>query len=214
MALSSINIPFSSFSPNLGFIVDVSVRLADLLAIFASYISTRTVNEDAGSKHFLSLSMVVFGSSHVGTAVSLLVGLTRAAAAPSGFPSSGNGLWYNSTGTIWSRHFLPVGNGFLAATTPGGSVQETTQLNVESLWSGGPFVDPVGATSELILRNLAEVWVTRTITAVIRSRTNKLQWCKPCKGIVRRYSKQRTGRSQVRYPLRESFAHAKTVHRR
>lgn len=30
-----------------------------------------------------------------------------------------------------------------AATTPGGMSYETTQLNIESLWSGGPFADPV-----------------------------------------------------------------------
>lgn len=28
--------------------------------------------------------------------------------------------------------------------TPGGTTQEITQLNIESLWSGGPFDDPVG----------------------------------------------------------------------
>ncbi|KAF9451559.1 glycoside hydrolase family 95 protein [Macrolepiota fuliginosa MF-IS2] len=61
---------------------------------------------------------------------------------PTGFPSSGNGLWYNKTGVIWSREWLPVGNGYLAATTPGGTTQETVQLNIESLWSGGPFADP------------------------------------------------------------------------
>lgn len=26
---------------------------------------------------------------------------------------------------------------------PGGTIQEVTQLNIESLWSGGPFQDPV-----------------------------------------------------------------------
>ena len=26
---------------------------------------------------------------------------------------------------------------------PGGTSQESTQLNIESLWSGGPFQDPV-----------------------------------------------------------------------
>ena len=28
---------------------------------------------------------------------------------------------------------------------PGGTSQESTQLNIESLWSGGPFQDPVRA---------------------------------------------------------------------
>ncbi|KAJ7864980.1 glycoside hydrolase family 95 protein [Mycena olivaceomarginata] len=65
-----------------------------------------------------------------------------AVGAPSGFPSSGNGLWYSAQGVIWSRDYLPVGNGFLAAMTPGGAAQEITQLNIESLWSGGPFQDP------------------------------------------------------------------------
>ncbi|KAF9479522.1 hypothetical protein BDN70DRAFT_983597 [Pholiota conissans] len=57
------------------------------------------------------------------------------AAAPSGFPKTGNGLWYTQPGRVWSREWLPVGNGFLAT-------QETSQLNIESLWSGGPFADP------------------------------------------------------------------------
>ena len=85
--------------------------------------------------------MQYFGDKRALTLVVLLIG--SISAAPFGFPASGNGLWYNSTGTIWSRHFLPVGNGFLAATTPGGTIQETTQLNIESLWSGGPFADTV-----------------------------------------------------------------------
>jgi len=29
------------------------------------------------------------------------------------------------------------------AMLPGGTTQETTQLNIESLWTGGPFADPV-----------------------------------------------------------------------
>ncbi|KAJ7621165.1 glycoside hydrolase family 95 protein [Roridomyces roridus] len=63
-------------------------------------------------------------------------------AAPPGFPTNGNGLWYTIPGKIWSLDYLPVGNGFLAAMTPGGTVQEATQLNIESLWAGGPFQDP------------------------------------------------------------------------
>ncbi|KAH0828626.1 glycoside hydrolase family 95 protein [Lanmaoa asiatica] len=61
---------------------------------------------------------------------------------PPGFPSSGNGLWYMTPGTIWAQELLPVGNGYLAAMLPGGTSQELTQLNIESLWSGGPFQDP------------------------------------------------------------------------
>ncbi|KAJ7678231.1 glycoside hydrolase family 95 protein [Mycena polygramma] len=77
--------------------------------------------------------------------LSLSLGLFTAAVgagAPPGFPASGNGLWYSAPGAIWSRDYLPVGNGFLAAMTPGGAAQEITQLNIESLWAGGAFQDP------------------------------------------------------------------------
>ncbi|KAF9004601.1 glycoside hydrolase family 95 protein [Cyathus striatus] len=73
-------------------------------------------------------------------ALAHLLPLTRS--APQGFPASGNGLWYTAPGDVWSREWLPIGNGYLAAMTPGGTVQETAQLNIESLWSGGPFADP------------------------------------------------------------------------
>jgi alpha-L-fucosidase 2 len=63
-------------------------------------------------------------------------------AAPSAFPKSGNGLWFTQKGGDWSREWLPVGNGYLGAMIPGGTSQETTQLNIESLWQGGPFADP------------------------------------------------------------------------
>jgi hypothetical protein len=39
---------------------------------------------------------------------------TILAAAPAGFPKSGNGLWYTQPGGVWSREWLPVGNGYLA----------------------------------------------------------------------------------------------------
>jgi alpha-L-fucosidase 2 len=65
-----------------------------------------------------------------------------AVGAPAGFPSSGNGLWYTTPGVLWSTNYLPVGNGYLAAMTPGGAAQEIMQLNIESLWAGGPFQDP------------------------------------------------------------------------
>ncbi|KII85573.1 glycoside hydrolase family 95 protein [Plicaturopsis crispa FD-325 SS-3] len=60
---------------------------------------------------------------------------------PEGFPKSGNGLWYISPGMIWAKDYLPIGNGYLAAMVPGGTVYEVTQFNIESLWSGGPFAD-------------------------------------------------------------------------
>ncbi|KAH7920127.1 glycoside hydrolase family 95 protein [Leucogyrophana mollusca] len=72
--------------------------------------------------------------------VATLVSVTSS--APPGFPSSGNGLWYTAPGAVWYENFLPIGNGYLAAMLPGGTSQEVTQLNIESLWSGGPFQDP------------------------------------------------------------------------
>ncbi|KAF9053868.1 glycoside hydrolase family 95 protein [Hymenopellis radicata] len=74
--------------------------------------------------------------------VALLVPLSVIRAAPPGFPESGNGLWYTTPGRVWSRDYLPVGNGHLAAMTGGGADVEILQLNIESLWSGGPFQDP------------------------------------------------------------------------
>ncbi|THH07152.1 hypothetical protein EW146_g9406 [Bondarzewia mesenterica] len=73
---------------------------------------------------------------------SLLAGVGKAVSAPSGFPRSGNGLWYTAPGASWVSELLPIGNGYLAAMVPGGTQQEVTQLNIESLWSGGPFADP------------------------------------------------------------------------
>ncbi|KAG6864486.1 hypothetical protein C0991_009194, partial [Blastosporella zonata] len=68
--------------------------------------------------------------------------VTISISAPPGFPSSGNGLWFNSSGTVWAKEWLPIGNGYLAAMVPGGTSYEVTQLNIESLWSGGPSSDP------------------------------------------------------------------------
>ncbi|KAE9402567.1 glycoside hydrolase family 95 protein [Gymnopus androsaceus JB14] len=76
----------------------------------------------------------------------LPVAVISSSTPPAAFPASGNGLWYNTTGdvtgTLWSTTFLPIGNGYLAAMTPGGMEIEALQLNIESLWAGGPFQDP------------------------------------------------------------------------
>ncbi|KDN36266.1 hypothetical protein RSAG8_10954, partial [Rhizoctonia solani AG-8 WAC10335] len=78
--------------------------------------------------------------------VSLALGLlgagTAAVAAPSGFPASGNGLWYSEPAVNWSTQYLPIGNGYLGAMINGNPVSDRVQLNIESLWSGGPFADP------------------------------------------------------------------------
>lgn len=93
--------------------------------------------------------------------------INGARAAPPSFPESGNGMWYTAPGTTsWETSWLPIGNGYLAgmfirlpeddaltrheAMLPGNPIQETTQLNIESLWSGGPFQQqvcmPLGAS--------------------------------------------------------------------
>ncbi|KAG9100496.1 hypothetical protein FRC06_004095 [Ceratobasidium sp. 370] len=65
-------------------------------------------------------------------------------AVPAGFPASGNGLWYVMNEPIenWSRQFLPIGNGYLGAAISGDPKADRLDLNIESLWSGGPFRDP------------------------------------------------------------------------
>jgi len=44
----------------------------------------------------------------------ILVLLQPGVSAPNGFPASGNGLWYTQPGNVWSREWLPIGNGYLA----------------------------------------------------------------------------------------------------
>lgn len=46
-----------------------------------------------------------------------LAALVPALGAPSGFPKSGNGLWYDKPGTSWSKTWLPVGNGYLGGVS-------------------------------------------------------------------------------------------------
>ncbi|TFK65990.1 glycoside hydrolase family 95 protein [Pluteus cervinus] len=77
-----------------------------------------------------------------GVLLALAPFIHRTISAPSGFPNTGNGLWYDKPAVVWSRDWLPIGNGYLGAMIPGGTSVETIQLNVESLWSGGPFEDP------------------------------------------------------------------------
>ena len=50
-------------------------------------------------------------------------------------------------GPVLNNHLILV----ITATIPGGTDREVTQLNIESLWSGGPFEDPVSNDSLLIL---------------------------------------------------------------
>lgn len=109
--------------------------------------------------HRTSLMAWTLTSTYVQYARFVLLLISPAFSAPASFPKTGNGLWYSQPGDVWANGWLPVGNGYLGgmslmllyhnypnafpASIPGGTFQETTQLNIESLWSGGPFADPV-----------------------------------------------------------------------
>ncbi|QRW12317.1 glycoside hydrolase family 95 protein [Ceratobasidium sp. AG-Ba] len=67
----------------------------------------------------------------------VVIGLT-----PARFPESGNVLWYNRPAINWVTEFLPIGNGYLGVMVNGNPTSDRLQLNIESLWSGGPFADP------------------------------------------------------------------------
>lgn len=125
-------------------------------------------------------------------------GLARG--TPSGFPASGNGLWYTSPGTSWVKEWLPIGNGYLAgmlilllcdselspyfsiAMLPGGTTQELTQLNIESLWSGGPFQDKVCLPLQLsIMSDERDVYrLCRATMEETNSLRNVAKWHKIC----------------------------------
>ncbi|KAF9042891.1 glycoside hydrolase family 95 protein [Panaeolus papilionaceus] len=96
--------------------------------------------------------------------------------APPGFPTTGNGLWFTQPGKIWSRDYLPIGNGYLAAMIPGGSSQEITQLNIESLWSGGPFADPTynGGNKQPSERDAMAKELQRIRQTIFQSRTGDI----------------------------------------
>jgi len=115
---------------------------------------------------------------------------------PIGFPDSGNGLWYTSPGTRWAQELLPIGNGHLAgmisfiviasylkrlhpaAMVPGGTIQESIQLNIESLWSGGPFQDPVCHHQPIVITSRAYRYDLQTYNGGndLRSQRTKLAW--------------------------------------
>lgn len=123
---------------------------------------------------------------------------------PQGFPKTGNGLWYMQPGGVWSKEWLPVGNGYLAgelcfllqettteilvfeAMLPGGTVQETTQLNIESLWAGGPFADPVCRPRTTMMRVILTHGHSRT-TEETSNLLNKLQLRELCKASGRQF---------------------------
>ncbi|KAG8889106.1 hypothetical protein FRB98_005721 [Tulasnella sp. 332] len=59
-------------------------------------------------------------------------------------PESGNALWYRKPASglaSWSTEWLPIGNGYLGAMIAGGTQEDHIQINIDSFWSGGPFVN-------------------------------------------------------------------------
>jgi len=53
----------------------------------------------------------------------------------------------------WEKYALPIGNGFLGAMLYGDPARERVQLNLHSLWSGGP-----GAPGWTPDKNLHDAW--------------------------------------------------------
>ncbi|CAE6534742.1 unnamed protein product [Rhizoctonia solani] len=91
---------------------------------------------------FRTVSVLVGFQHALVTVVLRLWGSRTTISAPSGFPASGNGLWYSEPAVNWSMQYLPIGNGYLGAMINGDPVSDQIQLNIESLWTGGPFADP------------------------------------------------------------------------
>lgn len=76
-------------------------------------------------------------------------------------PASGNVLWYRTPAANWVFESLPIGNGYMGgessmqlyhpiscslsklAAVFGGVETDTVVLNIDTLWEGGPFADPV-----------------------------------------------------------------------
>ncbi len=47
-------------------------------------------------------------------------------------------LWYEERGSVWSDHYLPIGNGYTGVTMNGGVDKEHFVFNEKTLWTGGP----------------------------------------------------------------------------
>jgi len=61
--------------------------------------------------------------------------------------ATGKQIWYNTAaGTNWERNALFVGNGKLGAAFFGGIQNDQLILNIDSLWTGGPFQNDVSET--------------------------------------------------------------------
>lgn len=67
-----------------------------------------------------------------------------------GFPL-GMDIWEVETQHFPTKHYA---HDYYKAMVPGGTSNEVTQLNIESLWSGGPFADKVRISILLTLAYL------------------------------------------------------------
>ncbi|KZV83726.1 hypothetical protein EXIGLDRAFT_742074 [Exidia glandulosa HHB12029] len=85
--------------------------------------------------------------------------------------SSGNHLWYKTWGTEWYHSYLPVGNGYMGLMQSGRPDYDELVLNLESLWSGGPYNpannydggNPTSPVPESTRENIrAAVWADQT----------------------------------------------------
>jgi alpha-L-fucosidase 2 len=63
--------------------------------------------------------------------LTLLHLLTVVNSVPPEYPASGNGLWFNSSGIVWSRDWLPIGNGYLAGEFRPGSTVVCKELTLD-----------------------------------------------------------------------------------
>ena len=159
----------------------------------------------------------------VGEALVLGATLSAVVAAPPGFPASGNGMWYNAPSGVgtWSEDWLPIGNGFLGgkcafvvsipvyalitlciAMLAGQTVTELTQLNIESLWSGGPFQDPVRHPLNTCCSHDADGLCSyRTTTEETSNRPKPQRWRRTSRRFGNPSSRARVGQFRVSVAL-------------
>jgi alpha-L-fucosidase 2 len=81
----------------------------------------------------MRLSRRRFFASTAGASLAAGAGWSRAAAR-----TSNQRLWYDRPAASWNEA-LPLGNGALGAMVFGRVAQERLQLNVDTLWAGGPY---------------------------------------------------------------------------
>ena len=76
----------------------------------------------------------------------------------------------------------------ISAMTPGGTIQETTQLNIESLWSGGPFADSVSSINQQAHGTSESSTIYRVTMVETSNPKSRPLWPLTCRGFDRRFS--------------------------